>query len=191
VRRPTPDQRSRPAPLGARAWLGRWTATGLLVLGLAGTLVPVAISAHADGNSGTAVSAFEETLLARINAERRKAGARPLSVAKGLMTAATSHARSMARDGYFAHTSSDGSTPSSRIRRFYDGRKTGETLLWRAPDLTPAAAVQMWLGSPPHRAVLLSADFREIGLAAIHLREGTGTFGDGPVTIVVVDVGAR
>jgi uncharacterized protein YkwD len=163
----------------------------LLALLLAGTLVPAAIAARGESGSRTAVSAFESALLAKINAVRRNAGAGPLSVAKGLMVAARSHARSMARDGYFAHTSADGTSPNSRIRRYYTGDKVGETLLWRSPDITAAATVKLWLGSPGHRAILLSGGFREIGLAAIHLQQGTGAFGSGPVTIVVVDVGAR
>lgn len=192
VSHPTPDHRSRTARFWASVRLGHRAVAVLVALVLAGSLVSAAAAARADSASReTAVSAFEEALLAKINAARRNSGARPLTVAKGLMTAATSHARSMARGGFFAHESADGSTPSSRIRRYYDGRKVGETLLWRSPGITPAATVQMWLGSPPHRAVLLSAGFREIGLAALHLHEGTGTFGGGPVTIVVVDVGAR
>jgi uncharacterized protein YkwD len=164
----------------------------LLVLAVAGSLAAGAVGARAEyASKGAAVSAYEEELLAKINAARRSRGARPLAVAKGLMTAATSHARSMARGGFFAHTSADGSSPGARIRRYYDGRTVGETMLWRSPSVTPGATVQTWLGSPGHRAVLLGTDFREIGLAAIHLQAGTGTFGGGPVTIVVVDVGAR
>lgn len=44
----------------------------------------------------------------------------------------------------------------------------GETLAWGSgPRGAPRAIVAAWLRSPPHRAVLLSRRYREIGLAAV------------------------
>jgi uncharacterized protein YkwD len=152
--------------------------------------VPVALATRAD-SAETAVSPFEEALLGKINSVRRQVGARPLRIVKGLMVSATAHARSMAKGGYFGHSSADGSSASSRIRRHYDGNTVGETMLWRSPGVSPAAAIRLWLASPSHRAIVLSGRFRDVGLAAIHLDSGSGSFGGGPVTIVVADFGAR
>jgi uncharacterized protein YkwD len=136
-----------------------------------------------------ALDTLEDAVLARINATRRSKGLKPLREVKGLDRAATAHARAMLRNGFFSHTSADGTSASTRIRRFYGGSSVGETILWRSPDCTAGEALQMWLSSPPHRAILLSSGLRDIGLAAVHGTAG-GVFGGRSVTIVVADFGA-
>ena len=135
---------------------------------------------------------LEHSIVARINASRKANGLRPLRLVVSLADAAERHARSMARNGFFSHTSADGTAPATRIRRFYGaGSAVGETILWRSPAATPEQAVQMWLASPGHRAILLSSRFREIGLAAVHVDQAPGVFTGLPVTIVVADFGSR
>lgn len=148
-------------------------------------------AAPAAAPSPARTSSFEQSVIARINGARRSHGLAPLRIATTLSRAADAHGRSMASGGYFSHFSRDGTSPSTRIRRYYGGSTVGETLLWRSPDVTAAQAVRMWLQSTPHRAILLGSGFREIGLAAIHLAQAGGTFGRGPVTILVADFGAR
>jgi uncharacterized protein YkwD len=102
----------------------------------------------------------------------------------------------MARVGYFAHESADGSSFDKRIARFYpSGRRpywsVGENLLWSSPSIDAAGALQLWLNSPPHRENLLTARWREIGISAIHVAAAPGTFGGQPVTIVTADFGVR
>lgn len=166
------------------------TAIVLACVGLFGW--PAAGSGMTAARGATvATSAFEQSVMSRVNSTRRAHGLRPLHTAKNLVRAAEAHARSMAHAGYFSHSSADGTSPATRIRRFYGGSTVGETLLWRSPNMTAAQAVQMWLNSPPHRAILLSGSFREIGLAAVHVARARGAFGGGPVTILVADFGAR
>jgi uncharacterized protein YkwD len=45
--------------------------------------------------------------------------------------------------------------------------------------------------SPPHRENLLSREWREIGIAAIHFSSAPGEYEGRPVTIVTADFGAR
>ena len=45
--------------------------------------------------------------------------------------------------------------------------------------------------SPEHRANLLSAKWREIGLSAVHVQAAPGTFDGLDVTIVTADFGVR
>lgn len=130
-------------------------------------------------------------LLAQINQVRRSRGLRPLSLAAGLNRAAAAHARSMAANGYFSHESRDGTSPAARIRRYYPSSVVGEALLWRSPGLSAGEAVQAWLASPPHRALLLSRAFSRVGLGAVHAASAPGTYGGAPVTIVVADLAAR
>jgi uncharacterized protein YkwD len=136
-------------------------------------------------------NAIEAPLLARINAERRSHGLVPLRRSSALARAAAAHARAMGREGFFSHSSADGTSPGTRIRRYYRGTAVGETMLWRSPDATPAEALRMWLGSPSHRAILLNPDFREVGLGAVHAERSGAAFGGGEVTIVVADFGVR
>ena len=52
-------------------------------------------------------------------------------------------------------------------------------------------ALQLWLDSPPHRKTLLSRQWREVGLGAVHVASAPGTFGGREVTIVTADFGVR
>ena len=52
-------------------------------------------------------------------------------------------------------------------------------------------AVKLWMGSPEHRAIILTPGFREIGIAAVHAASAPGAFGDDEVTVVTADFGQR
>jgi uncharacterized protein YkwD len=153
-------------------------------------LASVQASAAAPGRAILAADSLEHAILARVNAVRRGKGLRPLRLDRDLARASDSHARSMARKGFFSHSSADGTSPVTRILRFYRGSAVGEAMLWRSPDCTAAQAVEMWLASPPHRAILLSSGFREIGLGAVRATQAPGVYGGRAATIVVADFGA-
>jgi len=91
--------------------------------------------------------------------------------------------------GYFSHTSYDGTSPGARIHRYFRGSAWGETLVWRAPELTPQQAVSMWMGSSEHREILMSPTLTEIGFGAVHVDPGTGAFAGFDPTILVADLG--
>src|SRR5258707_8940 len=106
------------------------------------------------------------------------------------------HTRETATAGYFAHESADGSAFWRRIQAFYTSSpwrywSVGENLLWSSPDVDAAGALRMWLASPEHRANLLNARWREIGVAAEHVNAAPGTFHGLDVTIVTTDFGVR
>ena len=54
-----------------------------------------------------------------------------------------------------------------------------------------ARALKLWMHSPEHRANLLSPDWREVGLSAVHVDSAPGTYHGLGVTIVTADFGAR
>jgi uncharacterized protein YkwD len=71
---------------------------------------------------------------------------------------------------YFSHTSPGGSTVYSRIVNtgFVSGYAWlgGETLAWGTGTLAgPLATVNAWLASPEHRAIMLSPQFRWVGIS--------------------------
>ncbi len=102
----------------------------------------------------------------------------------------------MAIDGYFAHESADGSVFWQRIKAYYSSSghsywAVGENLVWASPNLTAKRAVKMWMNSPPHRANLLSAKWREIGLSAMYAPDAPGEYQNQAATIVTADFGIR
>lgn len=149
-----------------------------------------------DDRNLSARNALELQVLGEINAVRRRHGLGALRTSSGLRAAADAHSTAMATRGFFAHASADGMHFSNRVRRYYPrGRfaswSVGETLLWSSPEANAAQALRMWLNSPAHRKILLTARWREIGLSAVHVDAGPGIFKGAPVTVVTADFGVR
>lgn len=149
-----------------------------------------------EGRTLAARDDLESGVLVQINALRRQNGLAPLRVNDRLRAAADAHSAAMANRGFFSHESPDGTTFWKRVARFYpQGSRSywsvGENLLWSSPDVAPSTAFRMWLGSPPHRKILLTARWREIGLSAIHVTSGPGVFNNAPVTVLTADFGVR
>jgi uncharacterized protein YkwD len=144
----------------------------------------------------TSMQSLEAGLLVEVNNLRRSHGLVPLRLSSKLSLAARQHSTEMAARGYFSHSSADGSHFDRRIARFYPmgSRRywsVGENLLWSSPDVDPANALQMWINSPEHRANLLTARWRQIGLSAVHSASAPGTYQGREVTIVTADFGVR
>jgi uncharacterized protein YkwD len=141
-------------------------------------------------------SALETAVLGDVNRVRAQHGLGPLRVSARLVAAASQHSREMARRGYFSHDSADGSAFWKRLERFYGSAhyrfwSVGENLLWSSPDVDAPGAVDMWMKSPPHRANLLNARWREIGISALHVTAAPGDYHGLDVTIVTADFGVR
>jgi uncharacterized protein YkwD len=146
---------------------------------------------------------LETALVKRVNAVRAARGLPRLRVVPRLAKAATRHAGSMAGVSYFRHelyapSESRIWTPfASWIRWFYPGPgyrswSAGENLAWGTPDLTARKTVRRWLASPRHRANLLARGWRNLGVAAVHVRSPGGYFRAwNDVTIVAAEFGRR
>jgi uncharacterized protein YkwD len=131
-----------------------------------------------------------------MNALRRQHNLVPLRHSAGLAAAAREHSNDMARRGYFRHNSPAGLSFSRRIARFYPIGShrywsAGENLLWSSGELNATAALTLWLDSPKHRNVMLTARWREVGVSAVHVGSAAGVYGGRDVTIVTVDFGVR
>jgi uncharacterized protein YkwD len=170
------------------------------VKGFVAAVAVLALAAPAVAAQGrsrvSAEDALERGVLAEINALRTSRGLAPLRLNNRLGRAADAHSLSMARRGFFAHESHDGTSFSSRLRRFYGPAgfsrwSVGENLLWSSPSIDAAGALRMWLNSPPHRKNLLAPGWREIGLSAVHVTAAPGVYGGRETTIVTADFGVR
>jgi uncharacterized protein YkwD len=85
-----------------------------------------------------------------------------------LTVAAQRHAKDMLRNGFEGHIGSDGSSPQMRIADAGYPRtgRTGEIVYWGTGSAaTPSAALDWWMVSPTHRAIILNCAFNAGGFA--------------------------
>ncbi|MWA03694.1 CAP domain-containing protein [Actinomadura sp. LD22] len=109
---------------------------------------------------GAAVPA--SAVVALTNAERAKAGCRPLRADPRLAAAARAHSADMAAHGYFDHDSLDGDSPW--IRMLDAGYPSPGAENIAKGYATAAAVVDGWMDSPGHRANILNCGLRAIGV---------------------------
>ncbi|MGW0121205.1 CAP domain-containing protein [Streptomyces sp. NPDC003327] len=113
--------------------------------------------------AGGAAGQFVQEVVALANAERAKAGCRPLRSEKRLRSAAQGHADDMAARGYYQHDSPEGRDAGDRIRAAGYRWSTWAENIHRGPR-TPARAMEDWMESSGHRANILNCSFDEIGV---------------------------
>ena len=142
-------------------------------------------------------TALESAVVRALNQVRADAGLKPVKMSPSLRSAARGHSVSMLELGFFGHESADGTAFSERIRRHYTNRgwrmwSVGEALL-ASPGATadPAAIVEAWLESPPHRAIILSPSWRDAGIGALYAPDAPREFGGSATTVVTADFGLR
>jgi len=123
-------------------------------------------------------------------------GLQPVQISARLTASAAQHSKEMGTDGYFEHNSNDGTAFWKRIGHWYGSNgygywSVGENLLWSSPQVDPAGAMQLWMNSPEHKANILNARWREIGISAMHFASAPGTYNGLEVTIITTDFGIR
>jgi serralysin len=119
-------------------------------------------------------TALEQFMLELVNAERKKAGAQPLTFDSDLNQSADGHNAWMIAEDTFSHTGSGGSAPTARMKAagyaFTGSWASGENIAWaslRGPGgLTDEVRLlhTNLMNSPDHRANLLNGNFREVGI---------------------------
>jgi uncharacterized protein YkwD len=126
------------------------------------TALILAGAAHAA--STATLTQAESSLLTAMNEARQANGLRPLRADWRLERAARAHSSKMLRTGTFYHGAF-----SARIRRVgVRSPRVGENLAWGQGSLGAARSiVSMWLASPEHRANLLHAGYRIVGVGAL------------------------
>jgi uncharacterized protein YkwD len=142
------------------------------------------------------LSSLESGILVQLNRIRAQHGLRPVRINARLTASAAQHSREMGATGYFEHNSHDGTAFWKRIGHWYGSSgygywSVGENLLWSSPQVDPAGAMQLWMNSPEHRANILTARWREIGISAAHFTAAPGTYKGLEVTIITTDFGVR
>ncbi|MBV6727927.1 CAP domain-containing protein [Nocardioides daeguensis] len=106
----------------------------------------------------------EVQLLDRVNVVRRQAGCRRLRPKAGLHGAAAAHSAAMGATGTLSHQLPGEPVLRDRVAAagFRNAARMGEVIA-RGPT-SARSALDRWLDSPPHRAVLLDCRLRLVGL---------------------------
>jgi uncharacterized protein YkwD len=174
---------------------GAKTVVAVALVALLGALAaPVAQSGKAENR--VTLSSLESGVLSGLNKIRAQHGLQPVKISARLTASAAQHSKEMGNAGYFEHNSQDGTVFWKRIDHWYGQGSygywsVGENLLWSSPDVDSAGAMQLWMNSPEHRANILTARWREIGISAMHFASAPGTYKGLEVTIITTDFGVR
>ncbi|MFB2876795.1 CAP domain-containing protein [Floridanema aerugineum] len=124
----------------------------------------------------SATAKMEEAVRQGINKVRQENNLQPLKNNERLAQVARNYSQQMARDNFFSHTGSDGSTLSQRVRAggiFYWA--VGENLFRSRNAAQPVEfAIKGWMNSPGHRQNILHPIFSETGIGV--WREGNSYY---------------
>ncbi len=114
------------------------------------------------------LDAEEQAFLATINGYRAQHGLAPLSVSTNLNRAATWMATDLATSGRWSHTDSLGRTFDVRIRDCGGLPWNGENLASGTVLSSAGGAFEVWRSSAGHNANMLTASYRQIGIARVY-----------------------
>ena len=112
----------------------------------------------------------KEFLVNLHNAQRQTSGLVAFCVDQKLTNAARSHSQEMIDRDYFSHNSYDGTAFWVRINGFgYTGwTALAENIAWGSGTYgTPDAIFASWMNSAGHKANILNANLRQIGIGVV------------------------
>ena len=143
----------------------------LAPLALAATLLaglaPMASATEDVDTSSSAIVAAERAMLTLTNSKRAAEGLVALRLDPRMADLARRRAEYLAATDEFSHTQADGTSVFDMINAsgitWYGA---GEILAWNTAsllDYSAAFAVQGWMGSPSHRAIVMTSDYNYVG----------------------------
>jgi uncharacterized protein YkwD len=147
--------------------LGRRLTTLALAATLLVALAPAASAADGLDTSSTAIRAAEKDVLALTNRQRTERGLVALRWDSRIAELARDRAAYMADTGRFAHTEADGDDVFDMIvANDISWYGAGEIIAWNTAgplDYSAQFAVQGWMGSAGHKAIVLSSKYNYVG----------------------------
>lgn len=112
------------------------------------------------------VSSFEKEVVRLVNEARVQNGLQPLTENWELSRVARYKSQDMVDYRYFSHTSPTYGTPFQMIKAFgLSYRTAGENIAYG--QRTPQAVVNAWMDSNGHRANILNASYKQIGVGYV------------------------
>ncbi|MCL2256360.1 MAG: SafA/ExsA family spore coat assembly protein [Firmicutes bacterium] len=106
---------------------------------------------------------FENEVVRLVNAERTRAGLRPLSENWQVSRVARIKSQDFIDNNYFAHNSPIYGTPFQMLRSFGIPFSTAAENIAHG-QRTPADVMNSWMNPPGHRANILNPNFNQIGV---------------------------
>ena len=162
-------------------WAVQLTQLGSIAYGRAlGASTEQAVGTNGD----TGMLEQESKLLALVNSKRAEAGVMPLTAVAPLVQLAHERSSDMAQRNYFSHVSPEGRTFLDILHEQNIGFGfAGETIAYNnaAPDRTVQLAMDTFMNSPSHTAVLLDPQFDYAGTGFVVDGNGQNYF-----TVVVI-----
>ena len=155
-----PATRRPSASITATTTTTTTTTTSTTVVGCTGTAITLTVD--------------EKRTLDLHNQQRAASGLSKFCVHPALTAAARAHSQDMMAKGYFSHTSLNGDTFVTRVvRAGYTGwRALAENIAWGSGTYgTPDSIFRGWMNSAGHKANIMNANLREIGIGVV-----AGTF---------------
>ena len=149
---------------------GKATLIPVCAAAVAFALMLAAVPARADGSDGAMGGDQGGAVLSQINATRAANGCGPVTANPQLTASAARHANDMLESGVQGHIGSDGSSLVQRVADAGSARyaTVGEIVFWSTgADTAPAAAVDWWMNSPGHRAIITDCKMTEAGFSAV------------------------
>lgn len=135
-------------------------------------LAPPGACGRAADQTGLSQLAADQVMLCLTNYARSVAGLRPLIGNSMLDQAGQAKLHADLACGEFSHTPC-GQAFGSVFSEYVSGAGSyllGENLAWTAGrNATPRETIKLWLQSSHHRANILAADFRELGIGYLYV----------------------
>lgn len=114
----------------------------------------------------SSVTAYESEVVRLVNQIRQENGLSPLTANWELSRVARYKSQDMKDNGYFSHTSPTYGTPFQMIKAFgLSFRTAGENIA--KGYASPQAVVNGWMNSSGHRANILNASYKQIGVGYV------------------------
>ena len=127
---------------------------------------PSAPDVSKPGTSTDSVSAYEKKVVELVNAQRARYGLSALTLNTELSAIARAKSQDMRDKNYFSHTSPTYGSPFDMMKSFGIRYNTaGENIAYGYK--TPEAVVNGWMNSAGHRANILNASYKEIGVGYV------------------------
>lgn len=109
---------------------------------------------------------YEAEVVRLVNEVRAENGLAPLTVNWELSRVARYKSQDMKDKGYFSHTSPTYGSPFQMIRNFGLSYRTAGENIARG-YATPQAVMDGWMNSPSHKANILKASYKQIGVGYV------------------------
>jgi uncharacterized protein YkwD len=129
---------------------------------------PAAVALTNCDVSDASLDGEEQAFLRLVNDYRAQNGAGPVSIDTALTRAATWMANDLASSSGFSHTDSLGRSPWARMPACGVASPGGENLAAGTHYSSASTALNAWINSPGHRAVMIDPAFGTIGIARVN-----------------------